>query len=184
MIDSFYSAIPFGPPPTNSDESSLSYAASDDNYLYSILEISDEGSLSDIIDGCGSGVLEKAAASYFRDMIDAVESLHGQDIIHFDIKPASFLVHDSQVKLADFGMAVTSDVKMVVGGSVSYMPPEYLMAWRSVKTARILIIELIFTALEKCCSVTCHTVLLRTTRHHYWIALAMKNQVNLLLLPV
>ena len=130
MIDSFYSAEPFGPAQANFDESSLPYAASDDNYLYSILEICDEGSLSDIIDGCGSGVSEKAAASYFKDMIEAVEYLHGQDIIHCDIKPANFLVHESQVKLADFGMAIPSDVKMVVGGSVSYMSPEYLMAWR------------------------------------------------------
>ena len=36
------------------------------------------------------------------------------------------------VKLADFGMAVTSDAKEVVGGSPVYMAPEHLLAWRDL----------------------------------------------------
>ena len=36
-------------------------------------------------------------------MLDALDYIHEQDIIHCDIKPANFLVHRNETKLADFG---------------------------------------------------------------------------------
>ena len=132
VIDSFYSYNPFGSaeydlmPVADSPSSVLSQQ----EFLYIILELCEEGSLHDIIDAVDCGISEKDAASYFKNMLDALDYIHEQDIIHCDIKPANFLVHRNETKLADFGMAVSGSVKEVVGGSVQYMSPEYLMAWR------------------------------------------------------
>ena len=71
-----------------------------------------------------------------RDAIHALQYLHSKDIVHCDIKPANWLVDGEDdkavIKLADFGMAVTSDAKEVVGGSPVYMAPEHLLAWRDL----------------------------------------------------
>lgn len=70
------------------------------------------------------------------DAIRALRYLHSKDIIHCDVKPANWLVQgedeNTVIKLADFGMAVTSDAKEVVGGSPVYMAPEHLVAWRDL----------------------------------------------------
>ena len=62
--------------------------------------------------------------------------LHSQDIIHCDIKPANWLVdgrgEDARLRLADFGMAVQTDAREIVGGSPVYMAPEHLLAWRDL----------------------------------------------------
>ena len=70
------------------------------------------------------------------DAINALMYLHSRGTIHCDIKPANWLVdgkgEDAIVKLADFGMAVTTDAKEIVGGSPVYMAPEHLLAWRDM----------------------------------------------------
>ena len=40
------------------------------------------------------------------------------------------MVHGNRLKLADFGMAVRSNEREVIGGSPVYMSPEHTMAWR------------------------------------------------------
>ena len=96
-----------------------------------ILELCEQGSLSDIIDKRDCGLSEKEAAGYFINMINALEYLHCEhQLIHSDIKPTNFLIDkDSNAKLCDFGMAIPFDSNTIVGGSVQYMAPEYLVAW-------------------------------------------------------
>ena len=70
------------------------------------------------------------------DAMNALQYLHSQDMIHCDIKPANWLVdgrgEEAVIKLADFGMAVQTDAKEIVGGSPVYMAPEHLLAWRDM----------------------------------------------------
>lgn len=64
-------------------------------------------------------------------VLDGLGYAHGQGIIHRDIKPANILLTSSgQVKIADFGIARTSDGNATQDGAMigtpSYMAPEQL----------------------------------------------------------
>jgi len=104
-------------------------------YLCTMLESCDHGDLHDLIDE-HVAVPESIAAKAMIEAINALQYLHSNDIIHCDVKPANWLVHgeddNAVIKLADFGMAVTSDAKEVVGGSPVYMASEHLVAWRDL----------------------------------------------------
>lgn len=94
---------------------------------------------------CNGGSLDKRIGkmstyelhSLVTDMAAALTYLHGQHIIHEDIKPANILVDTSGLKpiyrLADFGISTRSrtNLRMSVSGSaealgmtLSYAPPE------------------------------------------------------------
>ncbi|XP_063245598.1 dual specificity protein kinase TTK [Prinia subflava] len=68
--------------------------------------------------------------SYWKNMLEAVHTIHEYGIIHSDLKPANFLIVDGMLKLIDFGIAnqmqpdVTSIVKDSQAGTMNYMPPE------------------------------------------------------------
>ncbi|XP_029416519.1 dual specificity protein kinase TTK isoform X2 [Nannospalax galili] len=68
--------------------------------------------------------------SYWKNMLEAVHTIHEHGIVHSDLKPANFLIVDGMLKLIDFGIAnqmqpdTTSIVKDSQVGTVNYMPPE------------------------------------------------------------
>jgi aurora kinase len=141
MFDYFQSEQPVGPmqEEESCDDSYDEDKDEDDSamsepkkYLIMILELCSE-SLFDAVRDAEHGYLqEEQGASYFRNMIDAIEYLHDEDIIHCDCKSMNFLLsRDRQhVKLADFGMSVREDEKIIVGGSPIYMSPEHLKAFK------------------------------------------------------
>uniref|UniRef100_A0A672RG35 Dual specificity protein kinase Ttk-like n=1 Tax=Sinocyclocheilus grahami TaxID=75366 RepID=A0A672RG35_SINGR len=67
---------------------------------------------------------------YWRNMLEAVHTIHRHGIIHSDLKPANFVIVDASLKLIDFGIAnriqpdVTSIMKDSQVGTLNYMPPE------------------------------------------------------------
>ncbi|KAL3060667.1 hypothetical protein OYC64_015093 [Pagothenia borchgrevinki] len=67
---------------------------------------------------------------YWRNMLEAVHTIHNHGIIHSDLKPANFVIVNGSLKLIDFGIAnriqpdVTSIMKDSQVGTLSYMPPE------------------------------------------------------------
>ncbi|XP_060608944.2 dual specificity protein kinase TTK [Anolis sagrei] len=72
--------------------------------------------------------------SYWKNMLEAVHTIHQHGIVHSDLKPANFLLVDGMLKLIDFGIAnqmqpdVTSIVKDSQVGTLNYMPPEAINA--------------------------------------------------------
>ncbi|XP_015265538.1 PREDICTED: dual specificity protein kinase TTK [Gekko japonicus] len=68
--------------------------------------------------------------SYWKNMLEAVHTIHQHGIVHSDLKPANFLLVDGMLKLIDFGIAnqmqpdVTSIFKDSQVGTVNYMSPE------------------------------------------------------------
>ena len=65
------------------------------------------------------------AALLFKDMLDAVEYLHQEDIYHRDIKPENFLLDfNNRIKISDFGEATFEPSCTTFTGTPEYMHPE------------------------------------------------------------
>ena len=67
-------------------------------------------------------------------MLEAVQVVHGERIVHSDLKPANFLLVSGQLKLIDFGIAkaiphenTTNIHRDTQIGTLSYMAPEALV---------------------------------------------------------
>lgn len=66
----------------------------------------------------------------WRQMLESVQAIHRENIIHSDLKPSNFLLVNGCLKLIDFGIAKKIDKEMThisrdnSVGTVSYMAPE------------------------------------------------------------
>lgn len=108
----------------------------DPDCIYVIMEYCPEGDLFYNITECGEYVgKDQLAKSVFLQILDAVEHCHNLGIYHRDLKPENILVsdHGETVKLADFGLATSSDRSEDYGcGSTFYMSPGKLCGHHSV----------------------------------------------------
>ena len=65
-------------------------------------------------------------------MLEAVHAIHGENIVHTDLKPANFLLVEGSLKLIDFGIAkaIPNDTTNIQRdsqtGTCNYMSPESL----------------------------------------------------------
>ncbi|KAI9183455.1 Serine/threonine kinase mps1 [Blastocladiella emersonii ATCC 22665] len=70
---------------------------------------------------------------YWRSMVEIVNELHRHEIIHGSLKPASFVVVKSELKLIDLGIMRTAASNMATAnlnsqaGAVDYMSPEAIL---------------------------------------------------------
>lgn len=98
--------------------------------IFVVLEYCPEGDLFFNITECGQYVgKDDLAKRVFLQILDAVEYCHSRRIYHRDLKPENILVtaQGETVKLADFGLATSSDRSEDYGcGSTFYMSPECL----------------------------------------------------------
>ena len=77
--------------------------------LYIVMEFVENGSLSNILRKFGK-LPEALVAMYTLQVLEGLNFLHEQGVIHRDIKGANILIStDGQVKLADFGVATKVD---------------------------------------------------------------------------
>ncbi|XP_075868717.1 dual specificity protein kinase Ttk isoform X2 [Nelusetta ayraudi] len=69
---------------------------------------------------------------YWKNMLEAVQTIHKYGIVHRDLKPANFVIVNASLKLIDFGIAnriqpdVTSVMKDSPTGTINYMSPEVI----------------------------------------------------------
>ncbi|KAG1709599.1 hypothetical protein DVH05_020257 [Phytophthora capsici] len=104
----------------------------DDGAHYFILERADSGSLNTMI--TGAGIEESRCREFFRQLLQALEYLHSNNIVHHDIKPHNVLLDDDGtiVKLCDFGASRAFDAHETslpfagIFGTVGYIAPELL----------------------------------------------------------
>eukprot|EP00887_Chlorella_sp_A99_P002275 scaffold10.g2275.t1 len=80
-----------------------------------------------------AGVDENFVRLYWQQMLQAVDTIHRERIVHSDLKPANFLVVEGQLKLIDFGIAkaiqsdTTSIARETQVGTLNYMSPEAIL---------------------------------------------------------
>lgn len=79
----------------------------------------------------GGRLSEVEVRSILRQICNGFKEVHQKNIIHRDIKPANFLIHNSVVKIADFGFArvvdsVNEEAILTFLGSPLYMAPQVL----------------------------------------------------------
>ncbi|KAJ2893132.1 serine threonine-protein kinase MPS1 [Zalerion maritima] len=71
---------------------------------------------------------------YWKEMLECVQAIHAQAVVHSDLKPANFVLVKGRLKLIDFGIANAIQTDMTVNvhretmaGTINYMSPESLM---------------------------------------------------------
>lgn len=101
---------------------------------YIVLEHANGGTLYERLSRLPDKRLPEAiAASYVRQLCEALRFIHGKHVIHRDIKPENILLHTPVkggpeiLKLCDFGWSVAQRVesrRITLCGTVEYLPPE------------------------------------------------------------
>ncbi|GIL49282.1 hypothetical protein Vafri_5411 [Volvox africanus] len=127
-------------------------------HLYIILEYMENGSLASVIKPNKFGTFsESLAAVYIAQVLQGLQYLHEQGVVHRDIKGANILTtKDGLVKLADFGVAAKlgelderkDDLAASVVGTPYWMAPEVIEMTQVTSSSDIwsvgcLIIELL-----------------------------------------
>lgn len=116
---------------------------SDADRLYLVMEFCPAGSLDDRLRATGRCPEEQVFA-WGLELCETLAFVHGQGIVHHDIKPANILfTADESIKLGDFGVANRNV------GTRLYQPPEMLLGDRVSRTdPRVDVYALGLTLLE------------------------------------
>lgn len=99
--------------------------------MYLVMEFC-VGVLQDMLEASpGKKFPQRQAHDYFTQLLDGLEYLHGQGVVHKDIKPGNLLLTlDQTLKITDFGVAEALDMfspedTCYTGqGSPAFQPPE------------------------------------------------------------
>eukprot|EP00762_Andalucia_godoyi_P006218 ANDGO_01714.mRNA.1 Serine/threonine-protein kinase mph1 len=100
----------------------------DNAILYMVLEFG-ETDLAQLLQKQGSRT-ENFRRLYWQAMLESVQTVHNERIVHADLKPSNFLIVSGQLKLIDFGIAETISAGTTnvhrenQVGTINYMSPE------------------------------------------------------------
>jgi len=106
----------------------------EDGDLFLAMELVEGGSLETLLRARPRGRMAlDEALPLFTQVLDALAYVHGEKIVHRDVKPSNVMVCSSGAKLSDFGIALLTEAPRVttsqhVMGSLPYMSPEQLEA--------------------------------------------------------
>jgi len=97
-----------------------------DDYVYMVMECGDQ----DLAQALQKRQV-RSLRGVWRAMIDSVQVVHDERVVHGDLKPANFLMVKKELKLIDFGIAksiegndTTNIVRDNAIGTLNYMAPE------------------------------------------------------------
>lgn len=97
--------------------------------IYVVTNYVDGINMFDMIKTNNIKTLEPLISKYLLQLINAVEYLHGMNIIHRDIKPENIIVtNDNNIVLCDFGWSVIAESlhtkHTILCGTLDYICPE------------------------------------------------------------
>lgn len=98
----------------------------DQSRVYLILEYAAQGELYKKLQKMGR-FDEERAATYIRQLAEALQYCHSKKVIHRDIKPENLLLSfKGDLKIGDFGWSVhaPSSRRTTMCGTLDYLPPE------------------------------------------------------------
>ena len=99
------------------------------NTVYYAMEFCEGGSLDELIAAQG-GLSEAVALDYARQIGSALDYMHGEKILHLDLKPGNVMLRkNGSVALIDFGLSkqdVDGDTANSLCGTPEYLAPEIL----------------------------------------------------------
>ncbi|KAH9991816.1 kinase-like domain-containing protein [Russula vinacea] len=96
--------------------------AKDKNTLSIVLEYVQNGSLKQMLEEFGK-LSEDLVASYIVQVLEGLDYLHHNDIVHSNLKASNILLTKSgHVKLSDFGLSLNPHALEDVGNGISCMP--------------------------------------------------------------
>lgn len=101
------------------------------------LEFCAGGSLRQLYKKLNTGLHESVIIRYVRQILNGLNYLHEQGVVHRDVKAANVLITETgDIKLADFGVAtkVTNQHQSVVG-TPNWMAPETVLGGEGLCTA-------------------------------------------------
>ena len=104
----------------------------DTKYIYLVMEyISGQPLFTKITQQTNSAFTEVVAAKYMKQLFQAINHCHAQNVVHRDIKPDNIMITDNDsVRLIDFGLAKAKkpgkQLLKTVAGTPYYMSPEVL----------------------------------------------------------
>jgi serine/threonine protein kinase len=104
----------------------------DHDELFIAMEYVDGETLAAFVDRQpGSRLTLDDALPLFTQALNALAYVHGEKIVHRDVKPSNFLIASGHLKLADFGIALLTESPRITAslqllGSPPYMSPEQL----------------------------------------------------------
>ncbi|KAI7889775.1 kinase-like domain-containing protein [Mucor mucedo] len=102
-----------------------------DEHMNIVLEYVENGSLLNTLKSFGNALPEHLVASYCHHILQGLAYLHGQDVVHCDLKAANILTTKAgHVKLSDFGVSLNLKLKNhednIVSGTPYWMSPEVI----------------------------------------------------------
>ena len=112
----------------------------DDDYIYIVLELCSKGNMLDLLRK-SPPFSERKTAKILRHMLDSLEYIHKNGIVHHDIKLQNYLINDENtIKLADFGLSVNINRKRKhkhtsICGTPGYIPPEVVERSQNITPA-------------------------------------------------
>jgi serine/threonine protein kinase len=83
----------------------------------------------------------RRAEGFFYDLLDALHTLHSNNVYHFDIKATNILVHGDSLVLSDLGLCSADNLDTFSSGTIlcstDYRPPELLVGGDVVNFNRV-----------------------------------------------
>ncbi|BEI83956.1 hypothetical protein CcaverHIS002_0405600 [Cutaneotrichosporon cavernicola] len=80
---------------------------------------------------------------YWQQMLEAVQAVHAENVVHTDLKPANFVLVKGRLKIIDFGIAkaIANDTVNIQRdqqiGTVNYMSPEAIQRMNNQKVLKL-----------------------------------------------